>query len=687
MGFIFPLFLIAGLAALIPIVIHLVNLRRYKQELFPNIRFLKKLQVVSKRPSKVRKRWLLLMRILFILSLILAFAQPFWKKNASNNAPLSNVSVIYIDNSFSMTAQSEGKTLLSLAKNDALQLVNESPSDARFVILSNTDLYYSSPVDKHLAQIGIGAITPSAQKTTIKDLKNALAISTSFVQNQTLPVYVFSDFQASTLKSGFGLTDSLPRINFYLFPVQAKNSENVFIDSVTLQDSELRGNTSNKLIATIARNNKEKELTTNVRLWINGQTQLVKSITFQQGNNYLSDTLPIFIEPNKWTKAELTVEDAPVSFDDTFRLVVKKPSGFSVLILARGKKVSPYLQAAFNSMPDVIQKIADPINLSGLDWNTFSLVVVQNGEDGNPIVDSALKSVLATGGNILFFPGQSVEQTAANNCLNRLAKIQLGTLDTSREQVVTLQRDHPLLAGIFASIPDQIQLPVANSHFPITAALSANQQDIMSFPDGSPLLTSFNFDEGKLFLCTAPLDGESSNFPLSYFFAPVLFKMTIPVDALQQYSITIGNDNPIWISGNIHNGNHQIWHLYGSEEDFIPPQKTGGRGLAISVGQVVHQTGFYHLIQEGNEQDSIWVAVNANPLESLLAPATKEDIEKAFTPQKIIWLNAQKIQNEGWVASSEPFPLWKLAIAIALFCLLMETLLLLLPGVKPKNLS
>jgi hypothetical protein len=209
----------------------------------------------------------------------------------------------------------------------------------------------------------------------------------------------------------------------------------------------------------------------------------------------------------------------------------------------------------------------------------------------------------------------------------------------------------------------------------------------MSFPDGSPLLTSFNFDEGKLFLCTAPLDGESSNFPLSYFFAPVLFKMTIPVDALQQYSITIGNDNPIWISGNIHNGNHQIWHLYGSEEDFIPPQKTGGRGLAISVGQVVHQTGFYHLIQEGNEQDSIWVAVNANPLESLLAPATKEDIEKAFTPQKIIWLNAQKIQNEGWVASSEPFPLWKLAIAIALFCLLMETLLLLLPGVKPKNLS
>lgn len=687
MGFVFPLFLLAALALLIPVVVHLVNLRRYKRELFPNVRFLKRLQVSSKKAAELRKRWLLLTRILFLLALVVAFAHPFWKENKNNQLQLSDVSVIYVDNSYSMSAEKDETPLLSLAKNQALQLINASPSGTRFVVLTNCNLHYSAPVDKRVAVQEINKISFCSEAMGIGELKNRLSVSTSFNKNKVVPVYIFSDFQAATLSPEPSMADTLKGIDFYLFPFRAKSLENVFIDSIALPYSELTGNNSDKLLARLGRLNGEKEMSTNLRLWINGQLRMVKPVTFSKGTTSLTDTMPITIHRDEWTKAELTIEDAPVRFDDTFRFVAKKPTGFSALVLARGGKVNPYLTAAFNSMPDVQPRVIDPDNIFAEKINSFGLIIVQNGEDCNNRVDSALRIALATGGNVLLFPGQASQQNAANRFLSGLADIHFDALDTARAQVVQLQQNHPLLAGIFESVPEQVQLPVANRHFPIASVLSANQQDVMSFADGKPLLASFNFDAGSLYICSAPLGGESSNFPLSYFFAPILYKMTVPMGTIQQYATSIADDKPLWISNNYRKGNHSVWYLSGNGEEVAPPQKTGGRGLAVYVGRSVNQSGFYKLKPEGNHQDSIWVAVNNNKLESLLAPAAKTEIEKAFAPQKVFWLNEQKMQQGKWLHSADSFPLWKLAIIVALLCLLIETALMIIPGLKLKNRS
>src|SRR5690606_38908721 len=114
-SFLYPLFLLAGISIAIPVFIHLFNLRRYKTVYFPNISFLKDIRLHSKKQSQLRYKWLLVLRILFLVFLILAFAQPFLNnRNAEKTA--TSLQVIYMDNSASMSLKKGTRSLLEIAK-------------------------------------------------------------------------------------------------------------------------------------------------------------------------------------------------------------------------------------------------------------------------------------------------------------------------------------------------------------------------------------------------------------------------------------------------------------------------------------------------------------------------------------------------------------------------------------------
>jgi len=53
-SFLYPLFLVAGVSLVIPVLIHLFNLRKYKTVLFPHTRFLKNIQLNSRKQSQIR---------------------------------------------------------------------------------------------------------------------------------------------------------------------------------------------------------------------------------------------------------------------------------------------------------------------------------------------------------------------------------------------------------------------------------------------------------------------------------------------------------------------------------------------------------------------------------------------------------------------------------------------------------
>ncbi|MBR9976556.1 MAG: BatA domain-containing protein, partial [Bacteroidetes bacterium] len=103
MTFLNPLYLIALVAAAIPIILHLLNLRKTRVIEFSTLTFLKELQRSKIRKLKIRQWLLLALRTLIIVFLVLAFTRPALRSGFGflpGTTAKSSV-VIVLDNSFS----------------------------------------------------------------------------------------------------------------------------------------------------------------------------------------------------------------------------------------------------------------------------------------------------------------------------------------------------------------------------------------------------------------------------------------------------------------------------------------------------------------------------------------------------------------------------------------------------------
>src|SRR5260221_12424975 len=76
MLFLKPLVLLGMAAAAIPLILHLLNLRKLRTIHFSTLTFLKELQQTRIRRLKLRQLLLLLIRTLLIVFIILPFARP-----------------------------------------------------------------------------------------------------------------------------------------------------------------------------------------------------------------------------------------------------------------------------------------------------------------------------------------------------------------------------------------------------------------------------------------------------------------------------------------------------------------------------------------------------------------------------------------------------------------------------------
>ena len=63
---------------LIPIIVHLFQLRRFEKIPFTNVQFLKNVIIQTRKGSQLKKWLTLITRMLLFIFIIFAFAQPFF---------------------------------------------------------------------------------------------------------------------------------------------------------------------------------------------------------------------------------------------------------------------------------------------------------------------------------------------------------------------------------------------------------------------------------------------------------------------------------------------------------------------------------------------------------------------------------------------------------------------------------
>jgi Aerotolerance regulator N-terminal/von Willebrand factor type A domain len=129
--------LLAGVAAAsIPIVIHLLNRRKFREMPWAAMRFL--MAAIRKNQRRIRiEQWLLLaIRTLLILLVVMAMAKPFLEAFGNVIAGGRTHRVLVLDNSLSMGYATSGTSRFDEAKEVAARIVKDSrPGDAVSLIM------------------------------------------------------------------------------------------------------------------------------------------------------------------------------------------------------------------------------------------------------------------------------------------------------------------------------------------------------------------------------------------------------------------------------------------------------------------------------------------------------------------------------------------------------------------------
>jgi len=673
-SFLYPFFLIAGLSLAIPVLIHLFNLRRYKTVFFPHTRFLKNIQLNSRRQSQVRYKWLLLLRLLFLTLLILAFAQPYFA-NGDKKDTTNKTQVIYIDNSYSMTVKKGARNLLDIVKDAVHRQVQHALPGTRFLLITNDKpiSYQPLPADKILTELNTLDVSPYS-----KTSDQLLSSVQSIMQTEgihAVDLYCYSDFQAGSFAAPD--TSLLKNISFYAVPVQADELNNVYIDTAYFTAPVLQIGQNNTIIVhSRAIGTLPKDMPV-LQLQSNGKVMSAATLSFNDHNESI-DTLTLRVNDGNWQHITLNINDAAVRFDDTFRIAARSAPNLSVLVLYEGQP-NPYIQAAFRAYNGFKLNQVDTHNAPA-SWKEYNLIILSGITAINEALGKTIAAALQQGQSIAIFPGKTNDFTRLNEGLKLTGDIQINGIDTTTQAASTLQQGSEIVKDLFEKLPENIQLPVANWHYMINAGINTNQQSILSFRSGNPFLARYTPSKGKLYICATAADQQSGNFTASYFFVPFIYQMAIQAHSGDIYAITSGRQTPVYISLNNADERNMV-HVYGNGTDMIPPQRPNAGGLDVFVDQTVRLPGFYPLSAKGS--DTILVAMNADRQESLLDKRSLSDLKTAWKNGNIKWLELTDsgllVKSRDWAS----FPLWKVCVILAIIMLVAETWLLTAKVPKP----
>ncbi len=607
------------------------------------------------------------MRLLFLASLVLAFAQPFFNHNSQKSAG-NKLQIIYLDNSYSMTARKGARSVLDIAKEAARKQVQHAPPGTKFVLLTNNKpaSYRAEPADKVFTEINATEVSAAA-----KTVNQVLATAQSIMQDEGgkgADLYYYADFQQSAFPAApdKGL---MKDITFYGLPVQTSEATDIYIDTAYLTTPVLQAGKSNYLVVRTRLEGKAPKENPVLNLVINGQVKSAASLNFA-GKAESVDTLNFQVSNTSWQQLALTVNDAGMRFDDTFRITARSSPNLSVLVLDDGQP-NPYIQAAFRAY-NGFRLNPVPVANAPKDWKEYNLVILNGITHIDDALGKTMNDALQAGQSICIFPGRTSNFQGINDGLKLAGDIQVSGIDTAVQTASSLQQGSALVRDLFEKIPENVQLPVANWHYIINAGLSANQQSVLSFRNGDPLLARYTPSRGNLYICATAADLQSGNFPGSYFFTPFLYEMAMQSGSSSIYAITAGAQQPVYLAlANVIERN--TVHIYGSNIDVIPPQRPDGAGLDVFVDQAVQQPGFYALSAPGG--DTTQIALNQDKKESLLDFRDIGALKSEWKGDNVKWLS---ISDTGGIAddTSESFPLWKVCVLLALVMLAVETYLL-----------
>jgi hypothetical protein len=653
MSFVYPSFLWALTALSIPIIIHLFNFRKTTRVYFSNTKLLRQIKQETTQKRKLKQYLVLASRLLFLLLLVLAFAQPFIP--AAEQLSAGKNKIIYIDNSYSMTLPVEDKFRSFDAATAFVQEIAEVfPPDTRYQLITNDFAPFSNTYKTKtevldlLAQLRLSPITRQAAEIS------------SRMQTSTDEVFWISDFQKSTWGSDRFQFDTLRQ--WHLVPVEATSTSNVYVDSLWLDNPFVVGGEKNTVRVKLQNDGPRRLEGLIVKLTINGVQEATASATLDP-DSHGEISFDISTGLSGLNGGVVSFNDFPGTFDNEFFFTLNFSRQLRIMEI-RQDGIQSFVEKVFGNK-QLFQFKSYPS--SNVDYNqiTQADMVVVNGVDRiDPALGASLAAYRQTSGTILFVPGTKPD-IASYSATFSLPNLKWLPADV-QEELDKPDYNNPLFENIFEERSVQLSMPRAKKHLDWGPDRSA----ILKFRSGLPFLSQY----GHLFVLASPLDKTATDFYQHALFVPVMYRIAASGRKNESQLYYYLTESMVTIRADSIYGEEPV-RLVGQQE-LIPPQRKDIDKVIMELPKFSMNAGFYQAVFRKDTLDR--VAFNLTRDESKLDRFPAAELQERFGNKMVSIFSSTSASSlaadirERYLGT----PLWKFALILSLVFLLAEVLLI-----------
>ncbi len=677
MTFLNPFVLLGLAAAGIPIILHLLNIRKLRTIEFSTLTFLKELHRSKMRKVKLRQWLLLLLRTLIVILVVLAFSRPALKGTLAGLGTHARTTIVIIlDDSYSMSLRGERDTYLKQAKTAALGLADmlKEGDDALFIRLSDLPLAAIGEPTHDIRRLreAVRLTEVSFKHRTVDDALGLASHLLKQSKNFNREVYVFTDNQKTTVLNRHSPENAEtaarffdPGVRIFFVPLSGQPFENVGIANVEILPSLFQKGKPFTVRADVRNYGSASVQNRLVNLFLDGARIMQKSVTLAGGQHAFVEFVATPLRAG-FVPGRIALEEDAFDFDNERYFTVNVPERVAVILSSSDPKSSAYIRLALtahnedaSSTPVALTEVP-PQQLTYSALVRADVVILSNVASLSPLQADQLKEFSSQGGGIIFLPGSLVDVDQYNSLL--LPKLGLPTLmpiekanaPGTYRSFEKIDFGHPVFRGMFEAAAGERKIGGIESPKIVTSVRFSSDKvirAIISLSDGSPFLWEKISDIPSGGNGASPILGfavaannEWSDFPLRGVFVPLLYQTIL-------YAASGGNSLPTMPSAAVGDRidiplsrlNKRSGGSGGppspalrildpeAKETLVQPYSSRSSGAVPSAGIGFDNTRLPGLYTVVRQRDTLLqIAVNVDPAESAPERTSSDDLFAMF---------------------------------------------------------
>ena len=696
-NFLNPIILIAaGVAVLLPLLIHIFNRQKVKKILFSSLLFLRSLEKTRMRRVKIKEYLLLIIRSLIILLAVAAFARPAIKGSFATRvgAHAKTSIAVLLDNSYSLGYETKDGPILKAAKDNAKNILNQlKEGDEASLVLFNSKPRLITPQPtfdfKHLAE----SIDEEAKLSAdITDVGAALEKGYRLLKdskNLNQEIYLITDMEKSgwsNLQPGL-IPPENKKVKLYVVDISTSERQNLCIEKVEFGNQLIEPAKSFQLSAQIENFTSQPVTKFLVGLYLDGKRISQTDTDIEKGGKSTVKFNAVVERAGIHTGFfELTDDDLMI--DNRRYFTFKIPEKMKVLLVGETERDTRYLSLAMN--PQNSSEAAKEVTsvskdeLPGVDFNLYQVIIFSNLSRLSDIQLANLQRFLQRGGGAFFVLGDKIDPVFYSPKiikpffdLNLTAPLALTKSMSGFFSLGNFDLDHPIFQ-VYRQV-EKDKLPQIKFFSIFQLPEGGNINTLARFNSGKPALLEKSFGAGKVLLSAAPLEESEGDLVIHPFFVPLVNRsveyLGSDLSRLDEEILVdakIIRELPVDLAGKRIELVDPSMKRVALQPSFSGGEQTDRLMVRIEDTSI---PGIYSILSRSSTAEEELVdrfAVNIDTRDSGPEKIERSEVDRKLEGLSVLYINPQDDLEKSILQSRYGKELWKTFLWIALGLLAVE---------------